>query len=501
MELLLTAAWTAFFLFLISTLRFFETVVSRRWIQGVFLLKIASGVALWFIYTYYYKDRENADIYKYFDDSRPIFDALFTKPLDYLKMVSGIGIDASLDKYFDQMSNWYRLYNQNLYNDNQTIIRFNAIVRLFSMGYYQVHSVFMGFLSLSGLVAIFKTFAPYFKNKRSALFFCVFLLPSVLFWGSGVLKEGLVLLGLGLLIYATDRILKKERLLFYLPLFAGSFALLLVVKMYVLMSILPGLTAVFMVAFSSFKKPLLMHTIALLLFFTGLSCAKYIQPTLDPLEMLANKQHNFIMLGEERMIVFRAHTSYLVKPKQMACIIPTADSNLIHLQTGCRIRLYNLKRQTEGSVFTNPSDTLLYKVNLHTIPPRSFFKLSPLQATPLSFLSLIPEALANTLFRPYPWESLSAISLLAIVENLLILSLFVLAVFFFKKPSTDLAWLGLCFSCSLILFLLIGWTTPVTGAIVRYKVPALPLLCIGLLFLIDEEKLLIRLPFLKKLIS
>ena len=501
MELLLTAAWTAFFLFLIQKLRFFESGISRRWIQAVFLLKIALGIVLWYIYSYHYKDRENADIFKYFDDSKPMFDALFTEPLSFFKMVSGIGIDASCDKYFDQMSNWVRLYNQNLYNDNQTIIRFNAIVRLFSMGYYQVHGVFMCFLSLIGLVALFKVFENRFEKKKVALFIGTFLLPSVLFWGSGVLKEGILLLGLGMLFYAIDNVIKNKKPLQNVILFSGAFALLLIVKMYVLISLLPGLAAFALVSKSSWNKPVLAHSLSLLLFFLGLFCARYIAPSIDPLEMLANKQHNFIMLGEERMLLYRARASFLVKPAQMGCVIPTTDSNFIHLQTGCRIRLFNARKLTEGRVYTNPSDTLTYKIAMHNAPPKSFFKLTPLKPTAMSFIGMIPEALSNSLFRPFPWEKLSIMAALSLFENLAVLAICLLALTHFKKPAENLNWVCFCFSFTILLFILIGWTTPVTGAIVRYKIPALPFLIIGLLFLIDEEKLLIRLPFLKKLIQ
>ena len=43
----------------------------------------------------------------------------------------------------------------------------------------------------------------------------------------------------------------------------------------------------------------------------------------------------------------------------------------------------------------------------------------------------------------------------------------------------------------MFLFAIIGITTPITGALVRYKVPALPFLVIGILTFIDPKKLII----------
>jgi hypothetical protein len=45
----------------------------------------------------------------------------------------------------------------------------------------------------------------------------------------------------------------------------------------------------------------------------------------------------------------------------------------------------------------------------------------------------------------------------------------------------------LCFT--LLLFAILGLTTPVTGAMVRYKIPALPFLCTGILMLLNQQKL------------
>ena len=135
LEVLLVAAYASFFLFLISRMKFFECEgISRKTIQCVFILKIFFGFCLYLIYTYYYTDRSTADIYKYFDDSKVLFDALFIHPKDYFQMLFGIDNDAPyFDVYYNQMNHWYREYDSNLYNDSHTIIRFNAAVRLLSL--------------------------------------------------------------------------------------------------------------------------------------------------------------------------------------------------------------------------------------------------------------------------------------------------------------------------------------------------------------------------------
>lgn len=53
----------------------------------------------------------------------------------------------------------------------------------------------------------------------------------------------------------------------------------------------------------------------------------------------------------------------------------------------------------------------------------------------------------------------------------------------------------------ILMALVIGWTTPVMGAIVRYRTPALPFLLIAGLLVLDHRRLLTRWPGLKPILS
>ena len=83
--------------------------ISKRTLSFIFILKIFAGVALWAIYTFYYKDRATSDIYKYFDASKVMFDTLKTNPTHFLKMLTGIGNDTdAFTSYYDKMNFWSR---------------------------------------------------------------------------------------------------------------------------------------------------------------------------------------------------------------------------------------------------------------------------------------------------------------------------------------------------------------------------------------------------------
>jgi len=442
LQLLLILAYTSFFIFLISKLPFFKTSgISARGLSFLFVLKLLFGMLLWAVYTFYYPNRATADIYKYFDDSEVLFNALKTKPVDYFKMLLGIGNDTpAFDAYYSNMHYWSKKNSIGSYNDGHTVIRFNAFIRLFSLGFYTVHTVFICFISFIGLTAIYKVFLPFLEDKKKELILAVFLLPSVLFWGSGVLKEGLLLFTLGLFLYYFQQPFSWKTFCICL----ATAVLIAVSKFYVWLAIFPGLLFLFVIRSTGSQKILLTFTLVVVITIViGTTIDRYTSIQ-NPLVTLSQKQLEFNSLatGQNQDANYKS--------------IPAAGSRI-------------------------------------SIPA--------LQPTLLSFLKNAPIALWNVLVRPYPTEMNSAMMIPVGLENGLIFFISCLCLCY-RLPTSQIKWeyVLFCFSLVIIQFVIIGETTPVLGAIARYKVPALPFLMIGFLLMLDKEKLVGKIPVLKKLI-
>jgi quinol-cytochrome oxidoreductase complex cytochrome b subunit len=106
-----------------------------------------------------------------------------------------------------------------------------------------------------------------------------------------------------------------------------------------------------------------------------------------------------------------------------------------------------------------------------------------------------PHAFINTAIAPLQKKPDNAMQLLAFAETSLLLILIILGLLIRRNTKSiieskgiNFLYFTLMFCC--ILFVLVGWITPVTGALVRYKVPALPLLaaCICMLFTFDPAR-------------
>ena len=434
-EFLLSIFYFIIFCFLISKMSFFkDNQIPTFWFITVFGIKVIVSILLTLIYTKYYTDRTTADIFKYFDDSKVIFDALFTNPIDYFKMLFAVDNDSIYftTNYYQHMDHWKRPYVSNLFSDTHVIIRFNAFTRLFSFGYFQVHNVFINFISIIGLTLIYKAFKSFLANKEKVLFYLIFLLPSVLFWGSGLLKESIIFFALGLLFFNLFKITHHFNLISLLLLLCAVI-LIIYTKFYLLIALSIPILGYLLNHYLQLKKISYGYLLSGILFFVSIAIAPLIHERLDFVFQIANKQQTF---------------------SRFVAIVPTNSGFII-------------PELTDG----------------------------------FSLLINIPNALLNTIIRPFLWECNSIFIWLSSLENLIIMGCIIIA-FIFRKKINPLHQNILFFNLIFVfcLFSLIGLTTPVFGAIMRYKIPGLILLLISLLLLVDLEKIKTKHSFLNKIL-
>ena len=420
-------SWILYFIylllliFIIQKSAFFESPgIDRKWLVALFLAKIAGGFALFFIYSYYYSPRSACDMFNYFDDGLIIHNALFQNPMDYLRMITGIGGSSPhLMQYYDTCNFWLKSFNYGLPNDNHIIIRINAILCLISMGNFHIHSMMFAFIGFVGLWAVYKSFARQLSHKRTLLLLAVFLFPSVWFWTSGATKESFLIFAFGLFVYNYRNMLAKPGLGNVLGVLVCTW-LLMMSKFYVLMAALPSLAALLWIKHK--PKAALLKFVAM---HIGVFCVAWLSKfitQIDLFQVICNKQHDFIMMAQSMTV-----GSYIELPE---------------LTNGLRDIIAN---------------------------------------TPASF--------ARTLLRPTIFEGGTLTMMTAAVENLLIICILIGSVFFIRLRNFSIPEVWCCLSFIIILFTLVGLTTPVLGALVRYKVPALPFVGIMLLLLTDDNRI------------
>ncbi len=505
--IVLAIIYASIFIFLIRRLSFFQIEgISRNALSTAFIVKIIFGMLFWAVYRYYSRYQHYADAFLYFDDGKAIYQALFESPLDYLKILLGSD-DPALRHYIVHTGQWDRMFNQGLYNETRTVIRFNAIADVFSFGNYHVHTVFMCFLSFFGLTGIYKTFTIYLADKKKELFIAVFFLPSVLFWGSGVLKEGLILWTMGMLLYHFHKLITEKYSFYHMAMILVFTWLLAITKIYLLLMLIPAFIAQVWVVKTRLsgrqagnRKPVIKYLIVFALF---LSAAMF-QKKFDIPFMLMEKQRQSIYMssGGSYLGIPEKNKFIYISPVRKNRIIPVPGKpGYCRIVQGVPYVSWYYENFTDSAYVLHSADTTAYWVYYNLEQAGSKIDIPFLYPSWSSIFKNTPVAFLTTAFRPHLLEIRNPLMLMSGIENFVILILIFLCIFFFSKKIKNTDWICFCISITLQLFVLIGLTTPILGAVVRYKIPALPFLLIAFLLILDKEKLLKKFPFLKKFIA
>lgn len=128
-QVIVFIAFLLWFIFLIKRFNFFQLEgVKPIVLQLAFLVKVIAGTGLWALYTYYYTDRANADIYKYFDDGYYLFNQLKGEPLLALQWFFGAE-NKEITEILKGTMNWSREYNFGVLNDNRTKWLLKGVVK------------------------------------------------------------------------------------------------------------------------------------------------------------------------------------------------------------------------------------------------------------------------------------------------------------------------------------------------------------------------------------
>ena len=135
------------------------------------------------------------------------------------------------------------------------------------------------------------------------------------------------------------------------------------------------------------------------------------------------------------------------------------------------------------------SDSSAYCICLYIEPAKSAIYIEPIQPDFISLLNNIPQALKIAMLLPYPWQIHSAMTGIYCMENIFVMLLFIVALFFIKRPIAHKDVAYFCLFYVLLMLILIGLVTPILGGIERYKSVVIPFMFILLLLITDKYKI------------
>ncbi|MEQ6121925.1 hypothetical protein [Reichenbachiella sp. MALMAid0571] len=398
---------------------------TRRYFIPGLTVKFIGAIALGMIYQFYYG---GGDTFTYFQrGSNYIWNAFLDSPFVGLQMIFSEMVYTP--ENFEYTSQIYTFGDSASY----FVVRVAGFFDLLTFHAYSATALLFAVTSYSGIWMIFLVFYKFYPSFIKHIALGVLFVPSVFFWGSGLMKDTLTLGALGWLFYGFSQVfIFKKKLLKSTILLIVGFYVLYTIKIYIVICFMPALAFYFYLQNQSkIKNQLIKTMLAPFLISLGIASAYF--------------------------------TTVLVSANHYRYSIDTV--------------LYTAEQTAKWNYFVSERDQ------------GSGYTLGDYDFTPTGLARKFVPAVITSFFRPFLWEVRNPVMLLSALENTFVLYLFV--VFLFQRKSFVLAASNPLFVFCLIFAVLfafaIGVTTYNFGSLVRYKIPMIPFLMTALLLITNKK--------------
>jgi hypothetical protein len=389
---------------------------TKKYFIPALTLKFIGAIALGLIYQFYYG---GGDTFNYFYHTTVIRDAFADSFSSGLKLLTTTSYDPSLAKYAARMF-WYGADYGN--NPEFFTARIASIFGLLCFNTYSIIALSFAATSFAGMWAMYQTFLRIYPLAYKQLAIAVFFLPSVFFWGSGLMKDSLCLGALGWVFYGFYYGLIEKRNLILSAILGGLGAyFLIMMKVYILMSFLaPALFWVFNENNQRIRSALLRNI-------------------LKPF---------FIIIG--------AAAGYLG-----ASNLTEGDERFDVDNIGERTRI------TQNALYSRTKEE------------GSGYNIGEIDGSIGSIIAVAPQAIIVSLYRPFLWEARNPVMLLSALEALwfawlTLRILFRTGAMRCLKLISSTPVLSFCLIFTIIFGIGVGTNSGNFGTLVRYKIPLMP---------------------------
>ena len=425
-DLLITPIYGLLLLLLAYLIRpYFTTRLTRQYFLPALMIKFVGAIVLGLVYQFYYGDGDTLNYT--FRGSYWVWQAFLDDPILAFKLIFG-DMDLSSDVYPYAS----RIYT---YGDSASyaVVRVAGFFSLITFNFYGASALLFATLSFTGIWLIFISFQKMFPQHTKKLAFGILFLPSLFFWGSGILKDSITLAAVGWVFWSVMQIAMYNRK--YITgaiLILVGFYTLYVIKIYILLCLLPPIA---FWLYSAYKSKV-------------------------------------------RNVVIR----WMLAPVLLVTFAGAGYYSVLNIGAGS-------SRYSVDEVLYTAEQTAKWNHYVSERNQGSAYSLGNFDFGPSALAMKFVPAVLTSFFRPMLFEISNPLMLLSAVENTLILFLFLKAM---GKPRRLRQYLGspvLVFSIifSVLFAFAVGVTTYNFGSLVRYKIPMLPFLMAFTLIVSSRE--------------
>lgn len=408
--------------------RYYKNTLAGKYLMLGITAKLIASIAFATVYVYYYDGI--GDTFYYFEGAKPVQEAWLHSP------EMGIRVLAIEPGHFEPITFPYTSRISGFRRGEGEMVSTCKIVgTIMLLGFqsFWLTTVLIATFGFMGLWKMFRFFSELYPSLTNKIAWAVFFIPSALFWGSGILKDTICFGSLGWVVWSLYRIIIVRRNLTVNFFNLGLHSLIILsLKAYIIFAFIPAVGVWLFLRFKPKNESILL---------------KY---TLTPLIIIIS------FFGLFGIIQGLSKSSEKYSSDQ-------------------------LEKRAQG--FHSYHGSL-------DEAGQSGYNLGNISYSPVGYLKKLPAAVNVTFFRPYIWEISDPFQLLSSIESFVFLFIFINTIYkvgplkfirtSFSNPEASLA-----FIFCLLFGFAVGFTAYNFGALVRFKIPALPFFII-LMYIIQK---------------
>ncbi|MBK9285176.1 MAG: hypothetical protein IPM51_12820 [Sphingobacteriaceae bacterium] len=470
---------------------FHDEIINRKNFTFFFILKVLAIPAFYFLFLKLYGGIEKFDAGKFFFDAKTIGNFAFQNFPEYVKTIFGLQDETEGGHFYKMIIeptfNWENGAEKDFfYNDNRVVIRIHAIIHLIAFNSYFVHALWACFFSYIGSVLIYKSLKNFFPGKEKLFFVLICFFPSLWLYTGALLKEPWCVFFFGSIIYTTKQLTERGFSIKRILAFAFLLLVSIMLKPYILFF---GLIS-FLLFYAIQTKVIAKWRIAV---FTGAILVLALTANLTVLQI---KKISLYDVAVGRLLRFDDVAKggiFLTDTQQLIRV--DYDWNLLSKDSLSKNH-FKLKKGTPYVYweFSHKNDTLRNYFNTNTTSSYSLAYVIPkagsnIQVKQNNAAYTLLNSLYYTMAYPLFVNAKGAVQYLASFENLILLLSVLLIISGCLSSSKEKFPTYFFLFLSLSIFMLIGFTTPNSGAILRYRAPMAIFLLAGALYFVDFFKI------------
>ncbi|HIP37151.1 MAG TPA: hypothetical protein EYG85_09890 [Crocinitomix sp.] len=432
--------------------------------------KLLLSLFFYWVMVYYYGNGSlYGDAGRFINNAKSINAIAYDYPLEYIKLLFGFADfrNPVLQPYLEPTQIFLGINDYDYLNDNRLIIKVNSLIYFISKGNVFTHLLIHSFLGFLGCFLIYKSFKN-FINRKQWFWWGLTLLPSIAFWGGGITKSSILLLALGLFFYALNLFYQQKKIRGFVVCLIISGLLLIFNKPYVGFIIISLSILLFIGYYFKFKTNYIWGTLIVIISSFFLLIYDVIPLHFTNRISLRQKDMTNVAKGG---VYFVSDSAVCYSEYNYLNRFETVDDTMLVVKKSMPSN-YKLFGTKTFYPFLLKADSTKYELYLSIPPSKSFYEIPSIDNSATQLLKNSPQAIFDVIVRPFPWDNGTSLKIFAFVQNIILLLFIFYALINTGMLSQVQKWLLYYLLLStLFLALLIGLTTPVFGAMVRYKMP------------------------------